>query len=422
MTRAPVRDAGHGWVPGAGAELCRISVMDDVPPARRRTREGGRPTIETVARHAGVSRQTVSNALNAPERLAPPTLRRVLDAVAELRYRPNSSARAMRRSAARCVAMRITPVPKGFNGPIFDRFVKELCGEMTRRDHDVRLVTASWGNVEVRAYEDLYYGGNIDGVVLTELHLDDPRPAQLQAIGVPFVAFGRPWGADGSQAYPWVDVDGAGGTEKAVDRCVQRGYRRIAYLGWERGSSVSDDRMAGWRRALDRHGLSAEVAALGEPGTVGSGRRLADRVLDDQADGFTPTALVCVSDAIAVGAMTAARARGLAIGRDVAVVGFDDTPIAAVVDPPLTTLSQPIEECARVAVRLLLDQPADGADVMPSQLLSPTLVVRGTTWPNWVRVINQQSRGIMTPEAEPAARSRRQLSPPVPRQPPDLST
>ncbi|MFE9201164.1 LacI family DNA-binding transcriptional regulator [Micromonospora sp. NPDC007230] len=255
--------------------------MDDVPPARPGTRHGQRPTIETVARHAGVSRQTVSNALNTPERLAPATLQRVLDAVAELHYRPNSSARAMRRGAARCVAMRITSVPNGFNGPIFDRFVKELCGETTHRDHDVRLVTASWGNVEVRAYEDLYYGGSIDGVVLTELHLDDPRPALLQAIGVPFVAFGRPWG--GSQAYPWVDVDGAEGTEKAVDHCVQRGYRRIAYLGWEHGSSVSDDRMAGWRRALTRHGLPADTAALGPSDAVEIGRRLAEQVLDDPA-------------------------------------------------------------------------------------------------------------------------------------------
>lgn len=379
MPRPPAYDAELSWVPGPGAGFCRMSIMDDVPPPRSGTRHGERPTIETVARHAGVSRQTVSNALNAPERLAPATLRRVLDAVAELRYRPNSSARAMRRGAARSVAMRIRSVPDGFNGPIFDRFVKELCGEMTRRDHDVRLVTAPWGNVEVRMYEDLYYGGSIDGVVLTELHLNDPRPALLHDIGVPFVAFGRPWGTHSSQAFPWVDVDGAHGTEEAVDHCVRRGYRRIAYLGWARGSSVSDDRMAGWRRALNRHGLSAELAALGGPDTVDNGRRLAEQVLGDPADGFAPTAMVCVSDVIAVGAMTAARARGLIIGRDVAVVGFDDTPTSTVVDPPLTTLRQPIEECARVAVRLLLDQPADGVDVKRTQLLPPSLVVRRTT-------------------------------------------
>jgi DNA-binding LacI/PurR family transcriptional regulator len=274
--------------------------------------------------------------------------------------------------------MRITSVPRGFNGPILDRFAMELCGEMARRDRDVRLVTASWGTMEVRAYEDLYLGGSIDGVVLTELHRDDPRPSLLQALGVAFVAFGRPWGAD-SQGYPWVDVDGAGGTEKAVDHCVERGYRRIAYLGWERGSSVSDDRMAGWRRAMDRHGLAADMAVLGGPDTVENGRILAERVLGARSDGFAPTAMVCVSDAIAVGAMSAASASGLTVGRDVAVVGFDDTPTAAVVKPALTTLCQPIEECARVAVRLLLDQPADGPDLMPSRLLHPALVVRGST-------------------------------------------
>jgi DNA-binding LacI/PurR family transcriptional regulator len=275
--------------------------------------------------------------------------------------------------------MRITSVPSGFNGPIFDRFVVELRAEMMRRDHDVRLVTASWGTEEVQVYEDLYYGGMIDGVVLTELHRDDPRPALLQALGVPFVAFGRPWGAEGSQPYPWVDVDGAGGTEKAVNHCVERGYLRIAYLGWERGSSVSDDRMAGWRRAMDRHGLAAEMAVLGGPDTVENGRILAERVLGGRSDDFAPTAMVCVSDAIAVGAMTAARASGHTVGHDVAIVGFDDTPTAAVTNPPLTTLRQPIEECARVAVRLLLDQPAHGPDMLPSRLLHPTLMVRATT-------------------------------------------
>ncbi len=272
--------------------------MNDVPPARSRTRHGERPTIETVARYAGVSRQTVSNALNIPDRLAPATLRRVLDAVAELRYRPHSAARAMRRGAALCVAMRITTVPDGFNGPLFDRFVKELCGATRSRDHDVRLIAASWGEAELRTYEDLYFAAAIDGVVLTELCRDDPRPARLQAAGVPFVAFGRPWGVGASRAYPWVDVDGAAGTEEAVDHCVRRGYRRIAYLGWERGSSVSDDRMAGWQRALARHGLPEGPAALGASDRVEGGRRLAEQALGDPGDGYQPTALVCVSDVI----------------------------------------------------------------------------------------------------------------------------
>ena len=147
-------------------------------------------------------------------------------------------------------------------------------------------------------------------VALMELHRDDPRPALLQAAGVPFVAFGRPWGTGGSSDYPWVDVDGADGTEKAVDHCVGRGYRRIAFLGWERGSSISDDRCAGWRRALARHGLPADSLAQGGPDTVDNGRRLAEQIIGDAEHPLTPTALVCVSDSIALGAMAAARARG----------------------------------------------------------------------------------------------------------------
>lgn len=340
-------------------------------------RHSGRPNIETVARRAGVSRQTVSNALNAPHRLAEETLQRVLAAVAELGYRPHAAARSLRRAPARCVAFRIKPIAEGFNGPLFDQFFRSFAADMRSDGYDVRPVLTPWGEAEATAYEELFRAFAIDAAVLTELRRDDPRPARLRAAGVPFVAFGRPWGAD-LGGYRWVDVDGADGTAQAVDHCVARGHREIAFLGWNRGASVSDDRRAGWETALKRHGLPAARSAHGGPDTPENGRRLAEQLLADSGGRPNPTALVCVSDSLALGALQAVRAAGLTPGIDVAVIGFDDTPTAAVMDPPLTTVRQPIEQCARVAAELLLAELAEPGAPPSSRLLRPRLVVRAS--------------------------------------------
>jgi LacI family transcriptional regulator len=339
-----------------------------------------RATLETVATRAGVSRQTVSNAINAPERLARETLDRVLAAVEELRYRPHLAARALRRSSARSVAVRFKSVPDGLNGPIFDRFVQELYVRLRTCDYDVRLLTVPWGAEEVQAYEDLYLETAIDAVVLMETRLDDFRLAVLRSAGVPFVMFGRPWGALDESCFSWVDVDGAVGLELAVDHCVDRGYRDIVFLSWAAGA-MSDDRRAGWSRAMRRHGLAPLVAVQEGADSVENGRILADRILPGSRHPEQPLALVCASDAMAIGAVAAVRKAGLTVGRDVGVTGFGDIPAAALIDPPLTTVSQPIEECGANVARLLLAE-LDGTSGRPSpsrSLLAPTLVRRHTT-------------------------------------------
>ncbi|MFI2710799.1 LacI family DNA-binding transcriptional regulator [Micromonospora sp. NPDC018662] len=347
-------------------------------PDRGADRRRRRPTLAMVAVRAGVSTQTVSNAINAPQRVAPETLDRVLAVVRELRYRPHRGARAMRASAARSVAVRLKAVPDGLNGPIFDRFLQELCARLKAFRYTVRLVTAPWGVEEVEAYEDLFVEAAIDAVVLMEARLDDFRPAMLRSAGVPFVMFGRPWGAPDDETFPWVDVDGALGLELAVEHCVDRGYRDIAFLGWAAGA-MSDERRAGWLRALRRRALPPLVAIQEGPDSVDNGRALAERVLRRPRHPQRRLALVCASDAMAIGAVAAVRRAGLTVGRDVGVTGFDDVPAAALVDPPLTTVYQPVEQCGALVVGRLLAE-LDGADAAPSAgLLAPRLVPRRTT-------------------------------------------
>jgi DNA-binding LacI/PurR family transcriptional regulator len=332
-----------------------------------------RATLNSVARAAGVSRQTVSNALNAPELVSAGTRDRVLRAVDEQGYRANRAARQMRTQRSQVIGLRIEPVRDGINGVVLDHFLHALTHAAEQHDHRVMLFTAPDDDAEIDAYADLVASVGIDAFVVTGTHHGDRRTTWLAERGLPFVTFGRPWGdpaPDPGGVHPWVDVDGSAGTEAATAHLLHRGHRRVAFLGWPAGSGVGDDRREGWRRALRRAGLPAGPEAAVPDGTD-TGRDAAARLLDGEdgtGDG-PPTAFVCASDSLALGAVGALRARGLPFD---AVVGFDDSPVAAFLG--LSTVRQPVAEAAVACVQQLRTL-LDGGRPAPV-LLAPDLVVR----------------------------------------------
>lgn len=339
--------------------------------------EPTRPTLESVARRAGVSRQTVSNVLNSPDIVKAETTERVRAAIAELGYRPSSAARQLRTGRSRVLGLRLEPVRDGINGAVLDRFLHALTESAETRGYRVMLFTAPDDTREIDRYRELLDTADLDAFVLTSTHRADTRAAWLAEHDVPFVSFGRPWDrADAGAAaddHPWVDVDGAAGTRAAVAHLRDLGHERIAYLGWPDGSDVGGDRAAGWTAAMVDAGhdgaLLRRLHARVTDGVASGAAATAD-LLDDVA----PTAVVCASDSLALGAMTTARARGTRL----AVVGFDDTPVAAAVG--LTSVAQPLTEAAHRAVDLLLDQ-LDGTGGTRSRrvLLAPHLVARDTS-------------------------------------------
>lgn len=332
-----------------------------------------RPTLEIVAKHAGVSRQTVSNALNAPHVVKAATLQRVRAAIDELGYRPSSAARQLRTRRSRVLGLRLEPVQDGINGAVLDRFLHALTDSAQERGYRVMLFTAADDRQEIARYGELLDTDDLDAFVLTSTHRDDRRAAWLAEHGIPFVTFGRPWAAQGGPTHPWVDVDGRAGTRAAVDHLRELGHRRIGFLGWPEGSDLGADRAAGWAMAMAGAGLPvADLITLrvGVPDGVASGAQGTERLLADAH----PTAIVAASDSLALGALTVARRNR------VAVVGFDDTPVAAAVG--LSSVAQPLTAAARAAVDLLLAQ-LDPTDPAPDSevLLTPHLVRRATSTP-----------------------------------------
>lgn len=328
-------------------------------------------TIEDVARVAGVSRQTVSNVLNAPEIVRDQTRERVRDAIRRLGYAPHASARRLRTRRSSTLGIHLDPYAGGISGVVLDRFVHALTERAGERGLRVMLYAARTPEEEIRRMADLRDGGDIDAVVITGTFHGDPRAQWLLEHSVPFVAFGRPWGEDdvGAPAHLWVDVDGAAGTAQATRHAVATAGPRVAFLGWPAGSGTGDDRERGWREALPD---GATALRLTSPENVGSARGVVERAFaTDEFD-----ALVCASDALAVGAHLAAVTSGRAA---LPIIGFDNTPAAEALG--LSSIEQLPEQVASGALDLLL---AGGRDVVPRDiapheahvLVEPRLVVR----------------------------------------------
>lgn len=348
------------------ARLCRDARPTVLIPTAQRPHPKEprlpRPTLASLAGELAVSRQTISNVLNAPHKVKPATRERVQAAIAAAGYRPSAAARQLRTQRSMNFGMRLLPATDGINGAVLDRFLHALTEAAQSAGYRLTLFCAGSDRDEIRQYEQLLDVAGLDGFILTSSTPDDPRTRWLQERGTPFAVFGRPWDASGHPAaadHPWVDVDGAAGTEDAVKMLLAQGHSRIGFVGWYTGDPVGADRRRGWERAMTAAGHGRDVAGLSveTEDTVAGGASGAALLASRGA-----TAVVCSSDSLALGAMETLRESrpgssgpGLPAGRP-AVVGFDNTPVAAALG--LSSVAQPVEEAARHIIRVLADELA----------------------------------------------------------------
>jgi DNA-binding LacI/PurR family transcriptional regulator len=329
----------------------------------------GTVTLNDVARHVGVSAQSVSNALHNPGRVAPETRERILAAVRDLGYRPNRSARALRSQRSRLIGVKVEASRDDRAALLLDQFLHALAESAAGAGCHLILCQADSEGEEVAAYRELLDTTSVDAFVLASTHAGDARVSALREWQVPFATFGRSW--DGDLDLAWADVDGRHGLRAATEHVAAQGHRRIGHVGWPLSSETGRDRRMGWREACERLGLDddlhVEVADDFE-----QGRAAAHRLLD-AAD--PATAITCSSDTLALGVLRALADRGLRAGPDVAVTGFDNSPAAALTTPGLTSLRQPLEQVAHDLVTAVEEMLA-GSTERRQTLLQPELVVR----------------------------------------------
>ena len=332
-------------------------------------------TLKQVAERAGVSYQTVSKVLNKQAQVSRETEQRILEAVRELGYRPNQIARNMRAKRSFMIGYSWAQTSPDQVNHILDQFLTSMVQEAEAAGYHLLPFPFREGDGLVDAYRELIDTGRVDGFVLSSVNYNDARIAFLIERKFPFVAFGR---SHPELDFPYVDVDGYAGLHEAMQYLLARGHQRIAVIGWPEDSRVGNERMRGYYESMETAGLTIcpEWIERGE-GTFEFGREAASRLLS--LDGANrPTAIVNLNDTQAIGALHAAREHGVEVGRDIAIIGFDDAPMSQYLFPALTTVRQPIHEAGRKCVEILVSLMKGEEPLERHVLLTPNLVLRSS--------------------------------------------
>ncbi|MDO3703897.1 LacI family DNA-binding transcriptional regulator [Micromonospora sp. C28SCA-DRY-2] len=326
-----------------------------------------RPTLEAVARRAGVSRATVSRVVNGSTTVAEPIREAVNRAVAELGYVPNLAARSLvtQRTDSIALVMPEAATRVFSDDQVFPGIILGVSQELEAADKQLVLMLAGSpaGHARVERYTT---GRHVDGVLFASLHGADPLPGRLARLGIPVVCSGRPLGA---ADVPYVDVDQVGGVTAAIRHLVGIGRRRIATIAGPQDMVAGIERLAGYRDTVAAAGLP-ELVAFGDF-TRESGAAAMRQLLAEHPD---LDAVFAASDLMAHAALRTLREAGRRVPDDVAVIGFDDIETAAYTEPPLTTVRQPIQEIGRQMTRQLLRLAA--GETVETALVLPTELIR----------------------------------------------
>lgn len=340
-----------------------------------------RVTLKKVAALASVSYQTVSKVINHKAHVSDETQRRIWDAVRELGYTPSYTARSLRSQRSKTIGYSWEPSPPDQTNPILDEFLQsmfraaESCGYYL-------LCFPYHAEIpkQLETYRELIDTGRVDAFVLSIINYNDPCVNYLLERNFPFVAFGR---LDDPHMFPNIDVDGGLGLRIAVEHLLSLGHRRIAALAWPLDSRVGNNRMEGYFAALRAAGIEvlSDWIQRGE-GSYDVGFQSTLQLLA-MPETTRPTAIVAMNDLMAIGAMAAIRQKGFRPGKDVAVTGFDDTPTARYLSPPLTSLRQPVSKIGQNLMERLISYLETGVYPDPiGELVAPQLVIRASTTGN----------------------------------------
>jgi DNA-binding LacI/PurR family transcriptional regulator len=341
---------------------------------------GKRVTLKDVAERAGVSFQTVSKVINNQVKVSRETEARIWEAVETLQYRPNQLARRMREQRSRLIGYSWAPSHPDQGNPILDQFLQSMAQAASKTGYHLLTFPYQPGKRGLDAYGELIDSHVVDGLILSSIEYNDPRILYLQERLFPFVAFGR---SNPDWDFPFVDVDGGEGMRLMVDHLVSLGHKRIFILAWPESSRVGQNRLDGLIYGFEKNKLQIfpEWIARGE-GFYTFGYETARKWVALPAE-ERPTAVIAFNDVMAVGAMNAAQEAGLRVGYDIAISGFDDSPMTRYLDPPLTTIRQPIWEVGQFTISILLSCLDNTPCLEDRVLLPPRLIVRQSTDPTY---------------------------------------
>ncbi|HVA88329.1 MAG TPA: LacI family DNA-binding transcriptional regulator [Chloroflexota bacterium] len=328
-------------------------------------------SLKDVARAAGLSVTTASRALNNHGDVASSTRALVAQVALDLGYHPNHAARSLQGTFTDTIGLVIPRLVHRYVDSFWLEFIGGASAACADAGFDLLLSSGDNLSAEHAHYQRLIRTRRVDGVILCDIRVRDPRVTFLRSHAAPFVTFGRALGDNG---YSWVDVDGAAGLRLAVQHLLALGHRRMAFLGTARDYSFSHFRFEGYQDSLlaagipyDNH-LVVQDLAVGADLDAPLGRML--------GLASPPTAIIACADFLAASALTTLRRLGRSVPEDLSLVAFDDTLVTQHAEPPLTTLRQDNHAIGSAVASLLIRQLRDPDRAPEHTLLQPQLVSR----------------------------------------------
>jgi LacI family transcriptional regulator, galactose operon repressor len=331
-----------------------------------------RPTIRDVAKKLNLSITTVSRALDGYDDVADETRQLVVETARKMDYVPNRAARQLRRQQAETMGFVIPSISKRFDEAFFTEFIAGLGEELSARNFDLLVSNATTDEGERNLYRRWVNSNKVDGFILNRIHKHDWRIQYLSQEQIPFVALGK---SQDRLDYPCIRIDGSDAYLHLVQHLCENGFSRFAFVGGPKDLVDHVERLQWFRSALKKCDLQVDPNVVSTDLSSTAGYESTRALL---MNSVPPDAILCVNDEIAFGALHAAHEQGLAVGTDIAIVGFDGVQDAKHSEPPLTTLDIPVFDIARQLVAMLL-QTIAGETVKSPIFIQPVLLVRPST-------------------------------------------
>lgn len=330
----------------------------------------GELTLEDVAKLAGVHRSTVSRVINNSPNVSPEVRKRVLKVIQTTGYQPNAVARSLASQRSNVIGL-VLPrsVSSFFTDPFFPHLTQGIAFGCNNNNLTLSLFLAGTREDEEKILPRISRRGLLDGILIQSGRPDETMINHLTKANIPSAILGRPFEPDGLS---YIDVDNVSGAMKATQHLIDLGYQRIATITGNHDSTVTTDRLEGFKKAIDAANTEIEDTLIAEGDFSESSGYLAMKTLLPSK----PDAVFAASDIMAAGAMRAIQESGLRVPEDVAIVGFDDVPIARQMEIRLTTIKQPITRFGIKAVELLIDLIENGPKPARRIILDTELVIR----------------------------------------------
>lgn len=333
-------------------------------------------TLKDIAEKTGYSITTVSRALAGYSDVNAKTRQQIIEAAETMGYQPNLIARQLRSQRTQTLGLIIPYNDHSFSNDFFHQLMLGIGDEAALAGYDLLISAQPPGEGEMEAYQRIVGGNRVDGMILARTRAHDPRIEYLRKIQHPFVVSGRA-APDEPSDFPYIDVDSQVGIQMATTHLIKEAHEHIGLILPPAEMAFTNYRLQGYQAALENAGLPYNPTYIFYGDLVrGSGYTGANTLLDQHPE---ITALVACNDLMALGAMSAIQHRGLQVGRDIAVTGFDDIPAAEYAHPPLTTVRQPIYEIGQRLVKMLLGLIDGQAAQEMHIVLQPELVIRASS-------------------------------------------